>query len=94
MVDEIGEEESSHPQMKDKVSTMDSLELQTLHRLIDVKNQPWIFYLDQKKMKKALPSRMSYLDMYFQGIIVSKRRTCLKPENVDRILFLNKIYLH
>ena len=24
------------------------------------------------------------------GITVSKRRSCLKPENVDRILFLNK----
>ena len=24
------------------------------------------------------------------GITVSKRRSCLKPENIDRILFLNK----
>ena len=60
IVDEIDEEGSSHPQVKDKVSTIDSSETPDAPLAKRCKkNQPWIFYLDQKKMKKALPSRMS-----------------------------------
>ena len=43
------------------------------------------------KLMLCVPATSSAAERVFSaaGITVSKRRSCLKPENIDRILFLN-----
>ena len=59
MVDEISEEGPSYSQVNNIVNIMDSLETTDSPLAKRCKNQPWIFYLNQKKIKKASLSRIS-----------------------------------
>ena len=137
IVDEIDEEGSSHPQVKDKVSTIYSSETPDVPLAKRCKKSALDILLGPEENEESFTIQ-DELEMYLQvkapsrqvnifewwkinearfpnvaklarsmlcvpgtstaaeqvfsaaGITVSKRRSCLKPENVDRILFLNK----